>query len=209
VALAVGEELDRLVLQVAPAGAKVLQLLPVHDRELLDGVDVLRAQFGATARREERRVIERRARLGLRGVRLELLVLVAEPLRVGDLMLLASISVDEPVRPERVRRLRCEIARARRADVAHLHVFVDRPAFGRAARLVLLGMQAEQDNECCIGVARIDSHSYAFLCAGLSGCGWSRSRRPWACPSAGQAAPGYRARLAGELPAPETIRSPV
>src|SRR6187399_3336193 len=72
VGLALIDILDRLVLEVAAVRSEVLQLLPVDDRELLDGVDVLGAQLGALAFGQERRVVERRAGLGLLQLRLEL-----------------------------------------------------------------------------------------------------------------------------------------
>ncbi len=60
-----------------------------------------RAQLGAARRGQERRMVERRAALGLRVLRLELLVLVREALGVGDLRLLAGVAG------------RCSSARAR------------------------------------------------------------------------------------------------
>ena len=86
-----------------PPWPEVLQLLAVDRGERLDRVDVERAQLGAPRLGEERRVVERRAALGLLRVRLELLVLPAEPLGVGDLDLLAGVRVGRPVR-ERGRR---------------------------------------------------------------------------------------------------------
>ena len=88
--LALGDVLHRLVLHVAATGTEVLQFVALDVGQRLDGVDVLRLQFGAARLGQERRMLQRRAALGLRDMRLELLVLMAEPLGVALLDLAAG-----------------------------------------------------------------------------------------------------------------------
>src|SRR6188508_3533877 len=96
-------------------------------------------------------MLERRAALGLRGMRLKLLILARKPFGIGDAGLLASRRVVHPVRECRRRKYR-HAARAGKTDFNDLHVVVDRSAFLRRPVLVLDRVMLEQRDYCFIGI---------------------------------------------------------
>ena len=88
-------------------------------------------------------MVQRRAALGLRDVRLELLVLVAEPLGVALLDLPAAVRVADPAR-ESGGGKHLDVLRAGRADDAMLDVVEDRPAGFQRLERVFDGEVLEQ-----------------------------------------------------------------
>ena len=63
--VAVLQKLDGLVLHLTSAGAKVLELGTIDNRQRFRSVDVERTKLGTLALGQERQVVERRPRLGL------------------------------------------------------------------------------------------------------------------------------------------------